>query len=277
MKLAIDLGGTNVRIGQVVNGEVIKKISVSGPSNLSCEKGVAYLAALIEDMMEPSVESIGIGVPSVVDAEHGIVYNVANIPSWICVPLKTILEEKFHVPVFVNNDANCFALGEHAFGEGRHYKNMLGITIGTGVGAGIIINGQLYNGENTGAGEIGSFPYLAYDFEHYCSSGFFTRYHNITGQEAALKAEQGDAQALEVWNEFGEHFGNLIKSVMFAYDPQAVVLGGGISAAFPFFEKSMWKTIQSFPYSESVKKMRILVTGNENISLLGASALTNNL
>lgn len=277
MKIAIDLGGTNVRIGQVSDGEVIKKISKPGPSKLSCDEGVLYLASLIEEMMEPTVRSIGIGVPSVVDAEHGIVYNVANIPSWECVPLKEMLEERFRIPVNVNNDANCFALGEYAFGEGKPYKNMLGITIGTGVGAGIIINGQLYNGENTGAGEIGSLPYLAYDFEHYCSSGFFTRYHNITGKEAGLKAQEGDVRALEIWNEFGEHFGNLMKAVMFAYDPQAVVLGGGISEAFPFFEKSMRKTIQSFPYSESVKKICILVTRNENISLLGASALTDNL
>lgn len=274
MKLAIDLGGTNVRIGIIKEGTVIDKIVRPCPSTLSYMEGVAYLVSLIETMISPEVKSIGIGVPSVVDATRGIVYNVVNIPSWKEVPLKDILEEKFHIPVFVNNDANCFALGEYTFGEGKPYKDMLGITIGTGVGAGVIIDGQLFNGKNTGAGEIGSLPYLANDFEHYCSSIFFTRYHKITAKEAGKRAKAGDEKTLGIWNEFGMHFGNLIKAAMFTYDPEAIVLGGGITEAYPFFEKSMKETIQSFPYVESVKNLRILVSVKENISLLGASALT---
>lgn len=124
--------------------------------------------------MCPEVAGIGVGVPSVVDSEEGIVYNVANIPSWAEVPLKRLLQERFSVPVYINNDSNCFALGVKLFGEGRKYRNLVGMTIGTGVGTGIIINGELYSGQNTGAGEIGSLPYLSHDFEHYCSSGFLS-------------------------------------------------------------------------------------------------------
>ena len=273
MKLAIDLGGTNVRIGLVDNGTVVRKIVEPCPSDLPCEEGVQYIISLIETVMSPSVESIGIGVPSVVDSKRGIVYNVANIPSWIEVPLKDILEEKFHIPAYVNNDCNCFALGEKLFGEGVPFNDMIGVTIGTGVGSGIIIDGQLYNGNNTGAGEIGSLPYLAHDYEHYCSSGFFTRYHHITAQEAHEKAKAGDERALEIWNTFGIHFGNLVKAILFAYDPQAIILGGGIASAFPFFEKTMHETIASFPYGETVNKLKIIISRKENISLLGASAL----
>lgn len=263
-----------MRVGAVREGEIIRKLVKPCPSTLPCEEGVDYLAAMLSELMEPAVESIGIGVPSVVDAARGIVYNVANIPSWQEVPLKDMLEQRFGVEVCVNNDANCFALGESSFGEGRPYADLLGITVGTGVGAGVIINGRLYNGRNTGAGEIGSLPYLEADFEHYCSSGYFTRYHGITGKEAADRARAGDAQALKIWHDFGTHMGNLMKAVMFAYDPEAVILGGGIADAYDFFEKSMKNTICSFPYLESIKNMRILVSRNENISLLGASALT---
>ena len=99
----------------------------------------------------------------------------------------------------------------------------------------------------------------------------------MTGREAAEAVKRGEESAQAIWNEFGNHFGNMVKTVMFAYDPEAIILGGGISEAYPYFEKSMWNAIQSFPYAESVRNLRILVSGNENISLLGASALINNL
>lgn len=273
MKIAIDLGGTNVRVGVVKGGEVTGKLTRPCPSDLSCEDSVQYLIQLIETMMDAGIQGIGIGVPSLVDAARGIVYNVTNIPSWKEVHLKSILEDKFGIPVCVNNDANCFALGEKMFGEGKPYNNMLGITIGTGVGSGVIINGQLYNGRNTGAGEIGELPYLEHNFEYYCGSNFFTCFHGTTGRDAAIRAGQDDPLAVAMWNEFGQHFGNLMKAVLFAYDPEAIVLGGGIADAYHFFEKKMWESIHTFPYTESVNNLRILVTRNENISLLGASAL----
>ena len=273
MKLAIDLGGTNVRIGLIDNGKVVRKIVEPCPSDLPCDEGVQYIISLIETIILPSVRGIGIGVPSVVDAKKGIVYNVANIPSWVEVPLKDILEEKFRIPAYVNNDCNCFALGEKLFGEGIPFNDLVGITIGTGVGGGIIVNGQLYNGNNTGAGEIGSLPYLAHDFEHYCSSGFFTRYHHLSAKEAHEQAKAGDVRALDIWNAFGVHFGNLVKAILFAYDPEAIILGGGITSAFPFFEKKMYETIATFPYAETVNNLKIVISHKEDISLLGASAL----
>ena len=128
---------------------------------------------------------------------------MANIPSWQEVHLKEILENDFSVPVAVNNDANCFALGAWRYGEGKGTQNMVGLTIGTGIGAGIIIDGKLYNGVNTGAGEIGSLPYLDADYEFYCSSRFFSKLHGDTGANFAKLALAGDKEALAVWQEFG--------------------------------------------------------------------------
>lgn len=276
MKIGVDLGGTNMRVGLVENGALIRKEIVSCPSKATYEEVLGRLESLIDKVMCQDVEGIGVGVPSVVDAEEGVVYNVANIPSWTEVPLKQLLQRRFAVPVCINNDSNCFALGVKLFGEGRGHRNLVGITIGTGVGAGIIINGKLYCGRNTGAGEVGSLPYLSYDFEHYCSSGFFLRYHHLTGKQAAEKAAAGEAKALEVWNEFGSHLGELMKAVLFAYDPEAIVLGGGIASAFTFYEQAMRRTLQAFPYEETVKRVRILVSTTEDVALLGASALVEN-
>lgn len=273
MKLAIDLGGTNIRIAQVVDGEIVDKTAIPCPSKESYNEVMLHIEGLIESMMTSEVEGIGIGVPSVVDAVRGIVYNPTNIPSWKEVHLKEILERQFSVPVFVNNDANCFALGEKLFGEGVPYRDVVGLALGTGVGSGIIIDGKLYNGRNTGAGEIGSLPYLDSDFEHYCSSGFFVDHYQLTGKEAAARAAQGDPTALEIWQAFGFHLGNLMKAVLFTYDPQTIVIGGGIASAFPYYESAMRASMSNFPYAETLKGLQVLVSKKPDISMLGASAL----
>ena len=170
MRIVIVLGGTNIRVARVENGMIVAKVTASCPAKEDEQTVLHALEKLIGQLICPEVESIGIGVPSIVDSKEGVVYNVANIPAWKEVPLKQLLEARFGIPVYVNNDSNCFALGVKNFGEGKPYSDMVGITLGTGVGSGIGINGRLYNGRNTGAGEIGSLPYLEHDFEHYFSA-----------------------------------------------------------------------------------------------------------
>ena len=190
MKLSIDLGGTNIRVAQVEEGRCLSKVSVPCLAHQDAPIVLDQLFQLVRSMMNEQVDGIGIGVPSIVDSEKGIVYNVANISSWKEIRLKEILENEFNVAVAINNDSNCFALGESLYGEGKPYDNMVGVTIGTGIGAGVIIGRRLYGGQFMGAGEIGSFPYLDADFERYCSSFFFKR-HDTTGAAAAENARQG--------------------------------------------------------------------------------------
>lgn len=272
MRLAIDLGGTNLRIAQVENGICLRKKSVPCKATEEAEVVIAQLSQLIEEMMLPEVDGIGIGVPSIVDATRGIVYHVANIPSWKEVHLKEILEKEYNVAVAVNNDCNCFTLGVSLYGEGRNYADLVGITLGTGVGAGIMVDRHLYSGRYTGAGEIGLLPYLDSDFEHYCSSPFFSRHHT-TGAQLADRALKGEPEALALWNEFGSHLGQLMKAVLYAYSPQAIVLGGGISPAFPFFEQAMWQAMGDFPYRQILEKVKVIPSLLQEANLLGASAL----
>lgn len=272
MKLSIDLGGTNIRIAQVEDGKCLNKVSVACLAQQDTSTVLSQLSRLIEEMMNETVDGIGIGVPSIVDSEKGIVYNVANISSWKEIHLKEILENEFKVAVAINNDSNCFALGESLYGEGQPYANMVGVTIGTGIGAGVVIDHRLYCGQYVGAGEVGSFPYLDSDFEHYCSSFFFKR-HDTTGVSAAEKAKLGDRAALDIWTEFGMHLGNLMKVILFAYAPQAIVLGGGIVSAFPFFKDAMEDAMQSFPYKVISDNVRVVASSRKDSSLLGASAL----
>lgn len=273
MKLAIDLGGTNIRIAQVVDGVIVDRKSISCPSKESYEEVLLHIETLIESMITPEVDGIGIGVPSVVDSLRGIVYNATNIPSWKEVHLKDILQHRFSVPVFVNNDANCFALGEKLFGEGMPFSDIVGLTLGTGVGSGIIIDGKLYNGRNTGAGEIGSLSYLDSDYEHYCSSGFFVDHYQLTGKEAAQRAAQGDPAALEIWQVFGSHLGHLMKAILYTYDSEAIIIGGGIASAFSYYAPAMWESMNDFPYAQTLHGVQVRVSKNPDISMLGASAL----
>ena len=160
MYIGIDLGGTNIRVAAIEDGKILQiqaePTNAKGAENVVLEQ----MARLIEAVITPEVKGIGIGVPSVVDREKGIVYNVVGIPSWKEVHLKDFLEARFHLPVSINNDANCFALGVAHYGSLRKSKEIFCVTLGTGVGGALVLEGKLYNGHNTGAGEIGSIPYL---------------------------------------------------------------------------------------------------------------------
>lgn len=266
------MGGTNVRVGLVNDqGAVVRMVCEPCKSDRPEEEVVAHIVSLIESLIVPEVTHIGIGVPSVVDAARGVVYNVVGIPSWREVPLKELLERRFGIPVHVNNDCNCFALGVCRYGEARGFRNVVCVALGTGVGAGVVIDGRLYCGNNTGAGEIGSIPYLDRDYEYYCSSRFFVG-RGTTGREAYDQAVAGDAQAVALWKEFGTHVGRLVMVVLYAYDPEAIVFGGSIAHAFDFFSEAMYDELKNFPYPKTVEKVRIRCSKIENIGLLGASA-----
>lgn len=274
MRIVIDLGGTNVRIGKVSDNQIVTQKSVPCPAKESEKVVLDLIKSLICEMMSPEVDGIGIGVPSVVDAEKGIVYDVINIPSWKEVHLKEILEKQFGIPVHVDNDVNCFVLGEKFFGAAQPFDNVVGITLGTGVGAGIVIDGNLYRGANTGAGEVGSLPYLESDYEHYCSSIFLQRCFNITGKELSQKAANGDEQALNVWRQFGFHLGKLLQVLLFTYDPEAIIIGGGIAAASTYFSEAMKQSMaQDFPYSHTINKIHICFSSLAGCNMLGASKL----
>lgn len=273
MVIGVDLGGTKVRAGVADNGTIRNQKQQLFNSRGSQQETLGQLIKLITSLMTPEVQGIGLGVPSVIDIEKGIVYNVVNIPSWDRVPLKDILEETFSVPVAVNNDVNCFILGEHRFGQVRGLANVVGITTGTGLGSGIIINHELFHGTNCGAGEIGLLSYGDHNIEYYASGNFFSVKHGVSAIVAHNLAVAGDPKALGWWKEFGMHMGQAIKTVVYSYDPEAIVIGGSLSKAFRFFEKSMLASLNDFTYPESIKKLKILQSVNEDITLLGAAAL----
>jgi glucokinase len=272
--IGVDLGGTNIRAGIKIDGDIIQRQHTLLEKTASLDHTLGQLIDTIRPLVHSEVKGIGVAVPSVVDTKKGIVYNVVNIPSWKKVELKDILEKTFNLPVSIDNDANCFALGEYLFGGAKNFQNAVGLAIGTGLGTGIIIDGRIYTGNNSGAGEIGYLPYLDRDFEFYCSSTFFSSLHHTTAYDAYNLAEEGDIASLHLWSEFGKHLGNALKAIVYTYDPGAIVLGGSISKGFQFFEKVMFNTLHhNFHFPQSLEKLQIIPSVNENITLLGAGAL----
>ncbi len=271
--IGVNMSGRYVQVGRI-KGEAIEQQVTRKINNREVEDVILReLISTIEEVMTPEVNSIGIGVPSVVDVKQGIVYKVVNIPSWRKVHLKAILEQQFGVPVYVNNNANCFAVGEKYFGKGISNDNMVGLIIGTGVGAGIIFNGHLYSGHNCVAGEFGLIPYKEHDYEFYCSEGYFDEKYGIKAETFLERAADGDKIALAIFEQFGYDVGNIIKTIMYSVDPDLIVIGGALAKAFPYFEKTMWVQVRSFFYREASDKLRIVQTDTQDIALLGAAAL----
>lgn len=271
--IGIDLGATNIRGAVVANQTISPIIATRIKTNGTEEQVLEDVFQVVDQLIDGRVKGIGIGVPSVVDVDQGIVYDVQHIPSWKEVHLKQVLQERYNIPVHVNNDANCFALGEYFFGKGKGNDNMIGLTIGTGLGAGIIINKHLYAGPNCGAGEFGMVDYLNHNFEYYCSGSFFQNFYGFDGEEVFKLAQNKTDIALMMYNEMGKHLGNAIKLIMYTFDPDLIVLGGSVPAAYQYFEKGMWERIKTFGYPKSVEKLKIEISALENSGIWGAAGL----
>lgn len=271
--LGIDIGGTYLKVGRVENGIIVKQTFNSVDSKATEGETLFSLFDAIDSIINSDVSAIGIGVPAVVDPITGVVYDVQNIPSWKEVALKEIIEQRYNLPVFLNNDANCFALGEKIFGKGKNYQNFIGLSIGTGIGMGILINNNLYNGVLCGAGEVGMLPYKDGIMEEYSSSFFFSKNYHQTAEELSLSAAEGNEKALRAYAEFGFHLGECIKSILYMYAPEAIILGGSISKSFSLFKKSLELSLKSFAYQKQIEDLKIETSNQEGIAILGAASL----
>ncbi|PKP13729.1 MAG: sugar kinase [Bacteroidetes bacterium HGW-Bacteroidetes-3] len=273
--IGIDLGGTKINAGLIKGNNIIDKRYKLLPQNAENEWVIINLIIdLIKDFLSKNtVSGIGIGVPSILNREKGIIYNVQNIPTWKEIHLADILKKEFGIPVFLDNDANCFALGEYRFGQGKNCKNMVGLTVGTGMGAGIITNGHLISDANGGAGEFGMIQYKDSIFEDYCSGKFFKRQYHLTGEELKILADQGNAKALEAFEEFGKHLGNAIKAIMYAVDPQKIIIGGSVVKSAKYFDKSLKQSIQEIEIEKMLENFKIIYSNTPDIALLGATSL----
>ena len=271
--LGVDIGGTKIKAGRVLGKNVVQSSLSKVNRDDSEETSLSKLFKTIDEVMTDTVEAIGIGVPAVVDPDSGIVYDVQNIPSWKRVPLKELVQKQFNVPVHLNNDANCFALGEKFFGKAKNYSNSVALSLGTGLGMGILINEKLYNGALCGAGEIGMLPYKNGILEQYTGSFFFEEEYGESAKVLYQKALDNDRKALSAFKKYGLHLGEAIKVILYLFAPESIILGGSISNAYPFFKTSIEEALDSFAYQKQLENFKIETSDLVDSPILGAAAL----
>lgn len=270
--VGVDLGGTNVRAGLVKNGKLAQVYGLPIRAKGSKQEVLDDLYAAIDAVIDSKTKSIGVGVPSLVIRETGTLLDTVNIPSWKKVPLRKLLEKRYSLPVRLDNDANCFALGELHFGEGRGCADFVGLVLGTGLGAGIIARGRLVSGTDCGAGEFGTIPYLDGIVENYASGQFFRRFGR-EGKELALACGEGDAEAARIFGEFAVHAAFAIKVILYSLAPPRIILGGSVGGAYTHYRVALQDALRDFAYPSVLKSLSIKVSKLRHGAILGAASL----
>jgi glucokinase len=272
--IGIDLGGTSIKGGRVESGRMVRNEVFPVNPEGTCESIFRDICVLIKELWNNQVKGIGFAVPAIIDFKSGTIYGLSNIPQFNGFAIREALEAEFPAKVILQNDANCFVLGEKHFGEARGFQDVVGLITGTGTGAGLIIDGKLYNGKHFGAGELGMIPYLDGCYEDYCSGQFFTSHYKASGEALAARAKNGDAEALSAFINYGLHLGSLINLICYVIDPQVIVIGGSVSRSFKWYQPGLSESLGKF-YFDYPEKVIIRPAVSPDIAIYGAVSLFN--
>ncbi|MGY3724882.1 glucokinase [Granulicatella balaenopterae] len=300
--LGIDIGGTAVKLGLVrSNGEITN----SGTYSVNFDH---YKTPIIDTVLKSlesfihentidlsTIKGIGVSATGQIDVHNGIVAGTAgHINNWVGTPLKDILQETYHLPVLVENDANCAVIGEHWLGDAANYSNVVMLTIGTGVGGGIIINNHLLSGQMGIAGELGHFPLNAHGKPCYCGNiGCYEQYASTTALVADVKEtlnndphinlekingkyiftqlQKGNPTISVIVEQWIDNIARGIVGLIHIFNPEAIIIGGGVSQQEELFisplrEKILELTMPCFKKNLIITKASL---GN-NAGLCGA-------
>lgn len=297
-RIGIDVGGTNVKIALVDEGKIIYSNRVPTYAKMGYEYTVNNIKQAIKDLMKETnteakdIQGIGFDFPGQVDCKTGVVKLAPNIPGWVNVPIAQMIEEEFNIPTRIDNDVRCAALGELKFGAGRGCENFICITVGTGIGSGIVINGKVVRGASNAAGELGhiklqmqggpicgcgdtgcleafaSGPSIVAMAQDYIRGGKSTKFREMAAAEGgeitpymvAKAAEAGDPVAKRIFEIVGEYIGIGLTSVINLLNPEKVIIGGGVAEAGDLLFDPIRRTI----------KERAMVVAGEAVEIVPA-------
>ncbi len=304
----VDLGGTTINMGMVTpDGAIVAEQHF--PSHV--ERGVDFVVHQIASVLNQScgvrdediqVEGVGIGVAGLVDSQNGILKEATNLPGWNNVPLVDKLHEILNLPVIMENDANVAALGEFSFGAGHGYPNMIMVTLGTGVGAGLILDGLIYRGAYGAAGEFGHITIKLDGDECGCGRrGCVEAYVGtkglrrdavkmlkehpestlnqydpdlLTPKDIFTEAQNNDPVARDVFRHAGNYLGIGLGNVVNLLNIQRVVLGGGVALAGELLIGSAQEALSRAALNNSKEPVRIVKAQlGEHAGIIGAASL----
>ena len=312
-RIGVDIGGTNIKIALVdFDGKIIYSNTTPTRAEMGYEAGINNIKQAIKDLAQEtkmdlkSIEAIGFGLPGQIDYKAGIVKNLPNIPGWVNVPLAKIIEEEFSIPTRLDNDVRCAALGELNFGAGKGCENLICITVGTGIGSGIILNGKLVRGASNAAGEIGhikmtmndgplcgcgdygcfeayaSGPAIVTMAKEYISGGKSAKYKEmatdgiISPYIVAQAALQGDAVSIQIFKQMGKIIGLGLSSVINLLNPEKIIIGGGVADAGDILLDPIKQTIKERTMPIQAQAVEIVPAQLANTAgVIGASLLIN--
>ncbi|MFC1800720.1 ROK family protein [Nanoarchaeota archaeon] len=269
--IGVDIGGSEIKAGLVKGRKVVKKCNVDTESSKGSAVVFSNVVKVVESLWRKEVSGIGIGCAGLID--DGVVLFSPNLP-FKNFDLRKKVREKFKVKVSVENDADCFALAEGELGSAKGCENFIGLTLGTGVGSGVVIDGKLHHG----MGEIG---HVTIDFDgprcgcgnKGCIEAYIGGYCVKKRLGKSLKeyyslACKGNRNALGVFKNYGKFLGIGIANIINAFNPDVIVIGGNASKAWKFFNKSMKKEIK-----RALTKCPVVRSTLSDPGIVGASLL----
>lgn len=302
-----DIGGTQIRAAVFQAGNpnplVVKKIRTRDKQQTPIDRMIGLIKEIWPENAQ--VSAVVVAVPGYLDVNNGIVFEAPNIPGWIDLPIRDLLEEHFHTPILLGNDANLAAIGEWRYGVGVGHDNLLYLTISTGIGGGAIVNGKLMTGARGLAGEFGHFTVVPNGplcgcghrghLEAIASGTAIARYvteqialgiesslasiPNPTAKDVSQAALNGDALAMQAYMLAGTTIGHTLADYLNIFNPSIVILGGGVMAAGSLIldpiKKALPKHILGQPYLEQVQ----IVTASlgDDAGLIGGLALAETI
>jgi glucokinase len=301
LTIGIDFGGTSVKLAVVFQSHIIDHAPPIATQEFDGhDELISEIVRAIEDLRarHPNIAAVGVGMPGFVDFEKGLVINLTNVRGWVEVPLKKSLEKKIGLPVWVDNDANCMAIAEWKCGAGRGFRHVLFVSLGTGVGGGVIANGQMIRGACYGAGEFGqsSIDYQGLPGNYgnlgalekyvgnreitasahaaYAAVGILKSLDDCSPAALAAAAHQGDLIASDQWNEIGRKLATAVMNGCWLLNPEAIVIGGGVARAGALLLEPFKKYLFAQLSGNFKDQLRIMPAAfGHEAGVIGAAAL----
>lgn len=288
MTVGVDIGGTKIRAGLVDESGRTAGTPLSIPTRAWEDSGLIFsrIIDLVLQVTEgrEDVKAAGVGSTGPLDPVEGVILECNNLPTMHGFPLKKLMEDRLSIPVQLDNDANALVLGEAVYGAGRGHARVLGLTLGTGLGAALVENGRIVRGANGCCGEIWTAPYRDGIIEDYASGTALSRIYKelagtaIPGDAVAELARQGDACALETFRQFSDALAFALAWTVNMTDPDVVVLGGSVMGAADLFLERTDRNFRRFicPGPASVLEVRTSELGAD-AGVIGAAALVGGI
>ncbi|MDR2953748.1 MAG: ROK family protein [Prevotella sp.] len=275
MELGLDIGYRMMSMAMVKNNEILNFVDKPiATTKRDCNRTIMdKMLASIHSVAKSRIKGIGLSLPSRVDEKKGVMYDINNIPYWKGMGIKKILEDEFNTKVWVNNDINCFALGEKYHGMCKDFKDIVCISLGPNVGASMIVNNKLYLDNKYAFYNAQCLSVPCYDCVRIYRSSFIRTIEDLHFFIKGFKDEMMDDPSHEIWNEFGVHVGRLVSILLCNYDPQVIVLGGNLARHYVHFAESMDKYLEQFIHPQVLLNMIIFASIVDHQQALGATSM----